>query len=756
MLVVLTRTMVISASLSMIPEVRTVSQLQSLGESRVLLPAQLANLDENNGQNAAQRGQNIKQLVQAYPEIAPGSGLLSSLAETSDLVQETTAGYDPMISELLAFGRALHPQHHRNDPKTVPVVAVPGGPAGQLVRVVQLVPEIVGWEGKSSIGLKNESFSSRVQGLWSGNGSRIQQLHFARSDFEPTEWLAVRYGGATSILRPILREKEMSQLHHFSPLPGIEDVEFRLELEHIVTLTTRYSGGIPHADICFNPWNPSEFAIVDRSSCWSVWRIQSVNGTTGVWKLASGLSGQLEEPLSNGTQQPVNSEPKHDGWGAVKWISNGAGLVVCNRRNGTPDAITQNNRRFQAPNLSIKPPVKDSAEEDQGVLALEDQWTINLEWLTDYINSSPSTQFNEALRLIPGRISDRMEAVVPGIVSLEELLDHDTIVGDIEDDSVALEDLLSIIEGRSAVGHEDLAGLPEKSISTSRLGARSIHLADSLSRTYDALIMYWVSSLAARIPGRVRARTERLTRCIAAELQLASCGLRLQLKDGQREEGSQSVVNGGRATFTLVVRSIPDYSNESRRPKEKAVQRASGEAESSPISKYQSYMPAANLPTPEPTPSVNSQISCSTPSGTEGFAKNRLRSFASVASQPPLPPAVMGILSHWPVGYNPDHYDWETSKAAFEHGAKPEEDEERARVKKRQRRSHLSREHAENTVAPLSQLPIPRLSASQVERPSDLQHSSQSTLATGSQPQPGRFGSRNLVKDKKDKKPGFR
>lgn len=310
----------------------TVSQLQSLGESRVLLPAQLANLDENNGQNAAQRGQNIKQLVQAYPELAPGSGLLSSLAETSELVQETTAGYDPTISELLAFGRALHPQHHRNDPKTVPVVAVPGGPAGQLVRVVQLVPEIVGWEGKSSIGLKNESFSSRVQGLWSGNGSRIQQLHFARSDCEPTEWLAVRYGGATSILRPILREKEMSQLHHFSHLPGIEDVEFRLELEHIVTLTTRYSGGTPHADICFNPWNPSEFAIVDRSSCWSVWRIQSVNGTTGVWKLASGLSGQLEEPLSDGTQQPVNGEPKHDGWGAVKWISNGAGLVVCNRR----------------------------------------------------------------------------------------------------------------------------------------------------------------------------------------------------------------------------------------------------------------------------------------------------------------------------------------------------------------------------------------------------------------------------------------
>ncbi|KAL9030294.1 MAG: hypothetical protein Q9196_001570 [Gyalolechia fulgens] len=844
-----------------------VPQFQALGESQVLLPAQLAKVDENIRQNAAQRGQNVNQLVRTYPEIAPGSSLLSSLAKTSEIVQETTAGYDPTISELLAFGQALHPHHHRNDPKTVPVVAVPGGLAGQLVRVVQLVPEIVGWDGQGNIKLKNEGFQSRVQGLWSGNGSRIQQLHFVKSDIERTEWLAVRYGGATSILRPVLREKEVPQLHHLCHLPVVEDVEFRIELEQIVTLTTRRSGGIPHADICFNPWSPSEFAIVDQSSRWSVWKIQSINATTGVWKLASGLSGRLEESLSDGAQQPVDTvivvllsrltglktiftlENGHSSSKVLSSVCDPYGFPVaspehsasskslsfalralpyeshCDRSehgphvaspkddnlylkyvtlnsdlslregflvaasstlfhplqapqrlsrqgarkssyrvqedfiilDGTPDVITQNNRRIQPPNPSIKHLVNTSVGEDQGVPALEDQRTINLEWLTDHINSSPSIQFDEALHLIPGRIADRMEAIVPGIVSMEELLDYDAIVGDIENDSVALEDLLSIIEYGSAAGHEDLAGLPGQSISTSRLHAGSLQLGDSLSRTYDALIMSWVSSLAARIPGRVRMRTERLIRSIAAELQLANCGLRLRLKENQREDGSQSVANEGRATFNLAVRSVPDFSYESRQVKEKAIQPTSGEAETSPNSEDPIHMPPASLPTPEPTPSVNSQVSYSTPDGTEDSATKRLRSFASVASQPPLPPAMMGILSHWPVGHNPDDYDWETSKAALKHDDKPEEAEEGARLKKRQRRNRPLREQPENAVVTLSQLPTPRLTASQVERPSDQQYSSQPTPATGSQPQPGRFGSRKLVKkDRKDKKPGFR
>lgn len=961
-------------------------QLQSLGESQTLIPAQLLSADRKIGQNAAQRGRNVNQLVQTYPEVAPSSGLLSSLAETSEIIQETTAGFDPTISELLAFGRALHPRHHRKDLSSVPVIAFPGGPAGQLVRVVQLVPETVGWDGESNIKIKNENIQSRVQGLWSANGSRIQQLQFARSDCEHTEWLAVRYGGATSILRITLKDEEISQPHNIFHLPAIEDAEFRIELEHVVTLTARRSGGIPHADICFNPWNPSEIAVVDQSSRWSIWRIQNVNAATGVWKLAPGLSGQLDEPLSARTRNPMDSERRHDGWGAVKWISNGAGLIVCNRRNiacfelrdppfqsplmadlslekpkvwilniqqalgnldhvfvattsrifwmrlnlryskkkrgiqvnsnillgwrhfrneadvslsmqiadlgsrvllilhscvtglqtvftlelgksplqfplsvcdpypfpttsskhttpsnslslvltalphdnhsvrndhkphsvsqaddrgyykymtlnrdlslqqlflvtgsstlrhpldapqslsrqrarksshkvqedfivpdETPDVNSHHLRRKKALNFGVGSFQETLTEKDGEVPVLDNQRTINLEWLTDYINASSGTPFEEALKLIPSKISERMEAAVPGIVSLEELLDRATAVIDVEDDSVALEDLVNTLEDRLAAGHKNLKALSEDLDPRVRLGVGSLPLGDSLARTYDALVKSWILSLPAISPSQVRTRIGRMVRSIAGELQLADCGLRLQSKDEQREEGSRRVVHNGRATFTLAVRSAPGFSHGSRQSKEKSVQRASGGAISSPISEYQDYMPAANLPTPEPTPSVHSQASSFTPRAIEDPAIKRLQSLACVTSHPSLSPAMMDVLNHWTVGQNPDNYDWESSKAAFEHVNQHEEIQEEARFKKRQRKNRLPKEQPENAATPSSQLYPPRMTASQVERPSDLQYSSQPTLATGSQPQPGRFGSRKLVK--KDKRPGFR
>lgn len=306
-------------------------------------------------QTAIQRNSQVEKLVRAYPEFAPGSGLLSSLAEISEITQDTTAGYDPAISELLAFGRALHPHHHRDDPKTVPVVAIPGGPVRELVRVVLLIPEVVGWKGESSIKLKDEAIQLRVQGLWSSNGSGIQQLQFAESNGEPIEWLAVRHGGATSILRVILRDTEVPTLFRIPRPPDIEEtVEFRIELEHIVTLTTQRSGGIPHADVCFNPQNPFEFAVTDQSSRWSIWRIQCVNGKTSVWTLAAGLSGQLKEQPFDGLKISARSEPRYDGWGVVKWISNGASIMVCNRRSIVYFELQDPPRYSSVPSLGLE------------------------------------------------------------------------------------------------------------------------------------------------------------------------------------------------------------------------------------------------------------------------------------------------------------------------------------------------------------------------------------------------------------------
>ena len=312
----------------------TAPQLHSLGESRLLIPPQLSKATSQKESTSAKRKFTINKLVQAYPDLAPSSVLLPSLAENSEAVQQNSAAYDPATSDLLALGRALHPRHRRNRPKRVPVIAVPGGAAGELVRIIQLVPEIIGWDDESSVKLKDEILYPKVQGLWSGNGSNVQQLQFAEINNEPTEWLAVRHGGSITILRVILREREIPTLFRLSYFPAIdEDVEFLLELEHIHTLIPQHSGGMSYADVCFNPWNPFEFAVVDQASQWRIWRNQAIQKRRNVWTLVAGLSGQLDEDVSEDSDPCSHSNSKHDGWAAVKWISDGTGVVVCNRKS---------------------------------------------------------------------------------------------------------------------------------------------------------------------------------------------------------------------------------------------------------------------------------------------------------------------------------------------------------------------------------------------------------------------------------------
>lgn len=311
----------------------TAPWLQQLSEPRLLIPPSLSNPPRGTGTAAKRRKNAIDQLLQECPEITPAAALLPTWAEESEVIQDGAAKYDPAISDILAFGRAYHPLHHRESPPIVPVVALPGGAAGEFIRVIQLIPEVVGWDGGSGVQLHDDVFQSRVQGLWCGNGSRIQQLQFAQSNDEPTEWLAVRYGGITSILRVILRATEVPTHHSTSRLPAIEEnAEFCIELKQIITLSMQRSGGVPHAAVCFNPWNPRQFAVVDQSSHWTVWTIRSINKKTNVWTLDPGASGYLVGDLTDDEEESAPSESKFDGWGAANWAGNGTCLLVCNRR----------------------------------------------------------------------------------------------------------------------------------------------------------------------------------------------------------------------------------------------------------------------------------------------------------------------------------------------------------------------------------------------------------------------------------------
>lgn len=329
-------------------------RLQILGEPRVLLPPQSPISTAETCQTSPQPNRQVEQLLRAHPEFAPSSALLPPLAEASEAIEELTGGYDPAVADRLAFGRALRPARSQKSAQSVPVVAVIGGVAGELVRIFQLTPEVCRWDGEPNIRVNNEVFQSRVQGIWSPGGSAVQQIRFAEAKGEPTEWLAVRYSGATSILRVILREDEVPTLHKIACVPAFgANVEVRFELLHVVTLPVQRTGGASHTDVCFNPRNPTEFAVIDTCSRWSTWKFKSVFEKTSVWMLEDCSFGVLAEGFSDEVEDVIESEARYDGWGAIAWIINGAGLLVCSRRKIAGIELQVPPRQVLLPDLAL-------------------------------------------------------------------------------------------------------------------------------------------------------------------------------------------------------------------------------------------------------------------------------------------------------------------------------------------------------------------------------------------------------------------
>ncbi|KAI4107791.1 MAG: hypothetical protein L6R37_001477 [Teloschistes peruensis] len=306
--------------------------ISTLGAPRLVLPPQILPLPSYTDRTAASHRRTVEELVQAFPELAPSPALLhSSLAETT---QHHAVVRDPTQSDILALGQAQNFSRSRKLANGVSVVAVVGGAARGLVRVFQLVPQIFGSKSQPELKINTEILYQRLQGIWPGPGSPIRQLQFAQENGKLTEWLAVRHGQGTSILRVLLRESEVPSTYNLCEISTTEpNVEFRFELQHIVTLPVRRSGGASHADVCFNPWDRWEFAVVDESSRWSTWSIKNVSMKANAWTLEARRSGRCTPSSLDATGLRSESKASWDGWGAVKWIRDAAGLLICGRKH---------------------------------------------------------------------------------------------------------------------------------------------------------------------------------------------------------------------------------------------------------------------------------------------------------------------------------------------------------------------------------------------------------------------------------------
>ena len=289
----------------------------------------------------------------------------------------------------------------------------------------------------------------------------------------------------------------------------------------------------------------------------------------------------------------------------------------------------------------------------------------------------------------------------------------------------------------------------------------------NLSDAYDKLLHSWVAPLPSRVPGKVRIAIEKVLRKLVVQLCFASLGVRLGPRPGPLNQ-----IDGHEATdlakLALPVREKGITTGTTDTGKGKTRESSTSPQSIPPVFQGSDFMHdsgtlESSLPTPDPTPSLHSRSSISSPNRLQDPACERLKTLASLGAQPPLPASMLNLLSHWAVGADPANYDWDATRRALATASDTEGTGDEAHAKKRQRMEKRLKRQRQDTVGASSQPQVATTWGSQPEPARATQGSSQVTesgerlIFPTSQVEPGPYGGRHAIaaKPSKRRKHGF-
>ena len=309
----------------------------------------MLNAPSGSKQSATSRAKHIKNLTRSEPGITPAAFLLSSLAQASEAVVDITATGDPITSKLLAFGTAADIDNKHSGTRKIDIVAVAGGLGGEAIRILRVGSEQISWIGHKGVTLSVPTIDATEQGWWIGNGSPIQQICFSEYEGRHGGWLAVRYSGATSILRPLTRRQPVpAGSRHPNNVLRKRFMPSRLDSNQILHLNIEQTGGQQHTDVAFNPWNERQFAVLDVQGQWSVWDIQGKYSKRNLWTIVSVSSGSPSD-----CEYDQYSTDISDGWGNILWAGDATTLIIAVRNNLLVYTIGSKAERGMGPELGL-------------------------------------------------------------------------------------------------------------------------------------------------------------------------------------------------------------------------------------------------------------------------------------------------------------------------------------------------------------------------------------------------------------------
>ena len=263
--------------------------------------------------NGTTARKDARRLTHDHPQLAPATKYLAELNAVSEAITSSAATYDPHVGDLLSFGTVYLKKFAR--PKRI--VALSAGPSGNILRLAVLGQQRQGWADDRSVWLSGPSLKDVDCGYWNEEAAPIQQVCFAQTE-SVNSFLAVRLPSRTVLFRPSYHRGRQAA----KPSPHYNLPPSFISANPIFDITLDQTGGVPHADVAFNPDYQHQYGVIDQQYNWSVWQIES-----RVKRDEYSVSR-----LIGGAILPSERVDDGDGWARLLWAGDSNTLVVCNRR----------------------------------------------------------------------------------------------------------------------------------------------------------------------------------------------------------------------------------------------------------------------------------------------------------------------------------------------------------------------------------------------------------------------------------------
>ena len=280
-------------------------------------------------------------LLKSRPEAFLANALASTFSwDAAATESQITTG------QLLAVGGAVDVEHLPGY-RTKPIIVMPWGEDGKVLRLLRPLVQNCGWGKKSSVKLTLMDASKAEIGHWIGTGGAIRQISFAEEDKMSCNWLAVRQSSIITIFRPMYRAEPVPA---HAPIGfGISYSPSRVDPNPVAVLTVDQSSTNSHVDMSFNPYYKRQFAVVDEGGTWSIWDIEGRLRKSSNLSLKPGKRGHIYDQY---VYNPLTKPPDHaDGWHKVSWVSSVSTIVACSRRHLAVFDISSTPQRLQSPEL---------------------------------------------------------------------------------------------------------------------------------------------------------------------------------------------------------------------------------------------------------------------------------------------------------------------------------------------------------------------------------------------------------------------